>query len=88
MLLLKLLERFRSTDFSNDRHNQKLIHNPVKHLRWSFFAKIFNNFQLLIIFAKSFILDVSQASGYASAKDKYGSRYSRIDQIKFVEDSR
>ena len=36
MILLKFLERFLPTDFSNDRHNQKLIHNPVKHLRRSF----------------------------------------------------
>ena len=36
MIILKFLERFLPTDFSNDRHNQKLIHNPVKHLRWSF----------------------------------------------------
>ena len=66
MILLKFLERFLPTDFSNDRHNQKLIHNPVKHLRRSFPRKK-NGFQSLIMFAKCFILDVSQGSEYTSA---------------------
>ena len=33
----------------------------VEHLRWSFFAKIVNSFQLLTIFAKNSILDVRLA---------------------------
>ena len=32
--------------------SQRLIQNPVGHLRWSLFAKIVNGFQLLTIFAK------------------------------------
>ena len=37
---------------------RQYIHNPAKHLRRKLFEKIVNGFQSLIIFAKSFILDV------------------------------
>ena len=40
------------------RDLQRLIQNPVKHLRWCFFGKIVNIFQLLTIFRERPILDV------------------------------
>ena len=43
---------------------QRRIQNPVKHLRWSFLAKIINGFQPLTIFAKSSTLDTWQGSEY------------------------
>ena len=39
-------------------HSQRRIQNPVKHLRWIFFAKTVHCFLPLNIFAKSFIIDV------------------------------
>ena len=48
--------------------SQKLIFNPVKHLRWSFFAKIVNSLKALSIFAKSSIVDVRPGCKYASVR--------------------
>ena len=47
-------------------HNQRRIQNPIKHLRRRFSAKMANRFQLLIIFPKSFIVDVRLGSQYTS----------------------
>ena len=44
------------------------MQNPVKHLRQVFFAKIVDCIQPLTIFAKHFILFVSQGYEYASEK--------------------
>ena len=46
---------------------ERLIQDPFKHLRKSFFAKILQGFQLLTIFAKSSNLDVWQGSEYVTA---------------------
>ena len=45
---------------------KRRMQNPGKHLRWVFFVKIVNGFQLLTFFVKRSILDVSQVSEYAS----------------------
>ena len=50
--------------------NKRRIQNTVKHLRWSFFAKINDCIQTLTIFTKHFILGVSQGCEYASDKTK------------------
>ena len=47
---------------------QRRIQNTAKHLRWSFFVKIVNDFQLLIIFAKHSFLNTWQGSEYTSDK--------------------
>ena len=73
---------------------------PGEQLRWSVLWK---QLQRLTIFAKHSILGIRQGSEYASdlytASDKYwpiiifevsliyGSSYSRMDQVKIVEDS-
>ena len=45
---------------------QRRIQNPVKHLRWSFFVKIVNDWKPLTIFPKSSILDGWLGSEYTS----------------------
>ena len=45
-----------------------LCENPDKHLRWSVLQKIVNGRKLLIIFAKSFVLNVSLGYEYAIAE--------------------
>ena len=49
------------------RHSQNLF----KHLRWNFFSKIVNDFKLLTVCAKSFMLDVWRGSNYASALETW-----------------
>ena len=41
------------------------IQNPVKHLKWSFFAEIVKGFQPQSIFAETFILDIYLGFEYA-----------------------
>ena len=45
---------------------QRRIQNPVKHLRWSFFVKIVNDWKPLTIFPKSSIVDGWLGSEYTS----------------------
>ena len=44
---------------------QANIQNPVKYLRWRLFLKRVNGYKPLTIFAKRFIVDICQGSGYA-----------------------
>ena len=59
---------------------QRRTQNPVKHLRWSFFPKIGNGFQLLTIFAKSSSLDFRISSEYTSNKNPNPNSHSKSDQ--------
>ena len=44
----------------------RCIQSLAKHLRWRILQKQFSDYELLTIFAKSSILDVSMDSGYSS----------------------
>ena len=48
---------FRSSTLHESDLRQRQIKNPVKDLRWSFFAKIDNDLRALTICMKSSILD-------------------------------
>ena len=47
---------------------QRRIKNPIKYLRWSFFAKNNSRLSAIDCFVKTSILDISQSSLYASAE--------------------
>ena len=54
---------------------------PSRTSKMQLFAKIVNGFQPLIIFAKSFILDVQLGFEYVSESDIHGERFVRYNEI-------